>query len=60
MTKTLKKLIIKKSDKTKTEILEDNKDNIKKVIISNKSTVIRSQSMAKKNKLHKHNHTINT
>jgi len=59
MTNTLKKQIIKKSDRITAEALIDNKDKIKNVIISNKSKVTNSHSVIIKNNEERTNQIIN-
>lgn len=59
MTNTLKKQIIKKSDKITAEALIDSKDRIKNVMISNKSKVTNNHSVIIKNNEERTNQIIN-
>lgn len=59
MTKTLKKQIIKKSDKITAEALIDNRDRMKNVIISNKSKVTNNHSVIIKNNEERTSQIIN-
>lgn len=59
MTKTLKKQMIKKSDRITAEALIESKERIKNVIISNKSKVTNSHSVIIKNNEESTNQIIN-
>lgn len=59
MTKTLKKQIIRKSDRMTAEALIESKDKIKNVIISNRSKVTNNHSVIIKNREERTNQIIN-